>query len=115
MDKLIKLPAMAIENIVKTRKNVVFLSHFPTDYKPTRDRLILVEEETGDVLGVMRAPVVIRYKSFLKPYLKLRKGLAYKDRSIWNYLFNPKPFYAFIFTDYVRFKDKKKRREKAVQ
>jgi len=115
MDKIIKLPVKVIEKIITTEKNVVFLSHYPTNYKPTRDKLILVEKETGNVFGVMRSPVVIRYKKFIVPYLKLRKGLAYMDRSILKHLFKPKPFYAYIFTDYVKYKAKKKTREKAVQ
>lgn len=104
MNRTIILPRKAIQTIVSTDKHVLFLRSFPPHFRPTKDGLIAVESETGKSIGQLRSPQVYKCDKFWKNWWNLRRKIAYKDDSFLSYLFSRRPFFVYVFTDFVRFK-----------
>lgn len=104
MNRTIILPRKAIQTIVSTDKHVLFLRSYPPHFNPTKDSLIAVEKESGKSVGQLRTPVIYKCNKFWKNWKLVHDKIAYKDDSFLSYLFSRRPFFVYVFTDFVRFK-----------
>lgn len=115
MDKVLKLPQKAVDNLIIKHKNLLFLASYPKNFDHRKDDFIVEIEETGKVFGFISCRLAGSYKSFLTMYLKNRKFTAWMEKSFWYFLFSRKRYYVFINTSYIVLKQAKSSGKKAVQ
>lgn len=104
MDKTIYLPTKAINNITKTKKHIVFRQSYYQNFKPSKDALVLINADNLKTIGVLKTPIVYLCKNFIVNWWKLRKKIAYIEGSLWSYIFTKRPFFVYVFTNFVRYK-----------
>lgn len=104
MDKLLKLPQKAVNNLIIEHKALLFFYSMPENFDYRKDDFIIEIKETGKVFGYISCRFALSCKSFLEVYLDNRDNIAWMEKSFWHFLFSRKRFIVFFNTSYVVFK-----------
>lgn len=115
MNRIIKLPQKAVDNLIIKHKPLLFLASKPENFDYRKDDFIVEIEETGKVFGYISCRFALSCKDFLRVYLENRKDIAWMEKSFWYFLFSRKRYYVFFNTSYIVYKQAKSSIQKAVQ
>lgn len=96
MNATLYLPAKAIEKISNSKNSVLFLQYLLRNFDVRKDQVLLFEDETKNYVGTLKIASMWKSEKFFINYWKLRKKIAYRDRTIWSYLTKRKTFYIYF-------------------